>query len=341
MPTGEDVLQMRSDNSGDTDENSDTPCNYCNTKVGKSVVKCIKCVGVFHLSCLMKAANRKNTDCRHEMIPDKADDEYSLIKNENKFLKMEVTYLRALLEEANSKNLVLIENNKLLNEKISNIETNIKTSRKNSDENSKTTKTTSSSNADKQTSLSYSSMLSKGSGSAHDAQTPQEQASEDVIVNVNVNNRLTQQEINNEINTVTDSQVIKTREDGWTKVRGRKTRERKTVQKIYGTKTNDQNTTIQGAIRRRWIYVGKIAGRDVSEKDIASYLESLNESEQFIVKKQKTIGQNSSFCIGVTQDAYNKIFDESFWPQGIVVRDFNFDKQFFRKRDNKRNPQDA
>lgn len=130
MPTGEDVLQMRSDNSGDTDENSDTLCNYCNTKVGKSVVKCIKCVGVFHLSCLMKAAYRKNTDCRHEMIPDKADDEYSLIKNENKFLKMEVTYLRALLEEANSKNLVLIENNKLLNEKISNIETNIKTSGK-------------------------------------------------------------------------------------------------------------------------------------------------------------------------------------------------------------------
>lgn len=66
--------------------------------------------------------------------------------------------------------------------------------------------------------------------------------------------------------------------------------------------------------------------------DIKSFLEGVPGSDQIIVKKLNTVGQNSAFSIGLpSKEALDEVFSDSFWPEGIVLREFSFDKQFFQK----------
>lgn len=89
---------------------------------------------------------------------------------------------------------------------------------------------------------------------------------------------------------------------------------------------------IQGAIKRNWIYVGKIAGKEVTEENIAEFLKDVNKTRDIVVKKLNTKGQNSAFSIGITNtEVYKAVFNVKFWPQGIVLREFTFDNHFLQK----------
>lgn len=58
------------------------------------------------------------------------------------------------------------------------------------------------------------------------------------------------------------------------------------------------------------------------------FLKKVDNSEQIMLKKLDTIGQNSASSNGLpTARAY-----ELFWPQGVVLRKFTFNKIFFRKK---------
>lgn len=106
----------------------------------------------------------------------------------------------------------------------------------------------------------------------------------------------------------------------------------------YGTKTTNQNYPIQGAVRRRWIYVGKIAGKQVTEVDIKDFLKDVDGNDQIMVKKLNTLGQNSAFRIGLpSEKSYNEVSNATFWPEGVMLRDFTFDNRFFRRNGNDQN----
>lgn len=104
----------------------------------------------------------------------------------------------------------------------------------------------------------------------------------------------------------------------------KKSSKNKTKRSTLCTGTINTNTNIKGAIRRKWIYVGRIAG-DVSEVDVQNFLSNLHGNQMIEVKKLPTKGPNSSFSIGVpSEDLYIKLNDPNFWPAGITIREFNF-----------------
>lgn len=101
----------------------------------------------------------------------------------------------------------------------------------------------------------------------------------------------------------------------------------------YGTGKNAPfSNKISGAIRRKWIYVGHLAGKDVSVEDIKEYLQHKENQDKFIIKKLETKGSNSAFSIGVPFDSYETIFNVDCWPDSVCLRDFNVRASFLDKR---------
>lgn len=96
--------------------NVEIMCNYCTNKVRK-YVKCMKCDEIFHLSCLNKATCRKPTRCHHETRDEKQRIMQRLTPSKQNTRIFKLRYL----EKPKSSNLILIENNKSLNDKIRNL----------------------------------------------------------------------------------------------------------------------------------------------------------------------------------------------------------------------------
>ncbi|KAL3273256.1 hypothetical protein HHI36_014710 [Cryptolaemus montrouzieri] len=69
------------------------------------------------------------------------------------------------------------------------------------------------------------------------------------------------------------------------------------------SKTTGKESTIQGAKKRFWLYVGKIQGKDTREDDIKSWMSDVEGTDEIIVEKLTTIGQNSAFSIGLPSDS--------------------------------------
>lgn len=94
-----------------------------------------------------------------------------------------------------------------------------------------------------------------------------------------------------------------------------------------------EKPTIIGAQRKKWIYLGRIAG-DTSEDAISAYLSHINGHEDIVVKKLNTLGSNSAFSIGAsTGEIYELLNNKDFWPTGALLRPFNF--QNFSQRGGK------
>lgn len=102
----------------------------------------------------------------------------------------------------------------------------------------------------------------------------------------------------------------------------------------FGTaKMQDRASKIVGAVRRRWIYVGKIRGLDVAVEDVKHYMGDDAAGNLIEVKKLDCKGQNSAFSIGVPNDElYGKIFSPDYWPEGVCIREFNIKRNFLDRR---------
>lgn len=51
--------------------------------------------------------------------------------------------------------------------------------------------------------------------------------------------------------------------------------------------------------KQKWIHVGRVQGKDITEKQIKNYLVEIDGGEEVEVKKLKTQGTNSAFSVGV------------------------------------------
>ncbi|KAK9892557.1 hypothetical protein WA026_020542 [Henosepilachna vigintioctopunctata] len=71
-----------------------------------------------------------------------------------------------------------------------------------------------------------------------------------------------------------------------------------------GTQNSAKPQIFQAATKRKWIYIGRIASKQVSENDILQYMNGLNSFE-------------------------NIAFDAFFRPDGIAMREFTFSNNLF------------
>jgi hypothetical protein len=86
---------------------------------------------------------------------------------------------------------------------------------------------------------------------------------------------------------------------------------------LYGTgKSAPKSSTILGALRRKWLYVGGIIDKEVSENDVKDYLQNIACHDDIIIKKLTTKGHNSAFSIGVPPK-YSTIFGQIQYGSGI------------------------
>lgn len=122
--------------------------------------------------------------------------------------------------------------------------------------------------------------------------------------------------------------------NGWNEVKNhRRISKNKPKNQIVcnGTKTKEE-MKIVGASKKKWLYVGRIVGKDIAEKDIEDYLGD-QEIQQVSVKKLRTLGSNSAFSIGLSDEVtFSKVFNASFWPEGVLLRPCNFSPNFFRNQ---------
>ncbi|KAK9871856.1 hypothetical protein WA026_015102 [Henosepilachna vigintioctopunctata] len=98
-----------------------------------------------------------------------------------------------------------------------------------------------------------------------------------------------------------------------------------------GPKTSTRTAKFSGALKKRWLYVGRIAGKDVPVESIREYLTEINGYEEIEIKKLESKGRNSSFSIGVlSNEIFERLNSEDFWLNGVIVREFSF-RNFFLK----------
>jgi hypothetical protein len=84
---------------------------------------------------------------------------------------------------------------------------------------------------------------------------------------------------------------------------------------FYGTgKAAPKSSTILGPLRRKWLYVGRIIGNEVSENDVKDYLQNIDCHDEIIIKKLTTKGHNSAFSIGVPPK-YSTMFSTLIFGQ--------------------------
>lgn len=184
----------------------------------------------------------------------------------------------------------------------------------------------------------YSSVVKENSIKAHALRPQMSFEGPEIIVNkpVNVEYGINVKKNVSNVNESASSSSIKELDDKgeWITVEKKKgNRQSRTNKKVcYGTNMDSTDNAIKGAIRRRWMYVGKIAGKNISEQDVHSFLKNIEGNELITVKKLNTLGQNSAFSIGLPSDeAYKRVFCETFWPRGVILREFSFDRNFFQK----------
>ncbi|KAK9876173.1 hypothetical protein WA026_011290 [Henosepilachna vigintioctopunctata] len=119
----------------------------------------------------------------------------------------------------------------------------------------------------------------------------------------------------------------------WTKVQKKKSEKQKQKSNLLcmGSRQFNPESKIRGALRRKWLYVGKIYGSNVTENDMKEFLRNMTNTNNFEVKKLPTQGNNYAFSIGIPSDAlFLELSKPQSWPSGVVLREFNF-KNFFRE----------
>lgn len=129
-----------------------------------------------------------------------------------------------------------------------------------------------------------------------------------------------------------DKSQFPDREDGgseWKLVKHKK-RDNKSDFICTGTKKTNSEY-IRGAQKRKWVYVGRVAGQDTSEEDIINHLKDNEAHGNIEVKKLNTKGKNAAFSVGVpSEELFKAICNPEMWPEGIKIREFSFIK-FFRQ----------
>lgn len=304
MSDSEDEVDNRSNKFINMGENKGVICFHCKKGVSGAVL-CKKCNGIFHHDCIIVAARGRSATCIHEAkvtgeIQESQEEENPQF--EIRMLRMKVKLLEELLLESRSKNEILILNNQLLLEKIGTVE---KTKNKQSEKND-----------------NYIKQFHKMEQCQQQSQKPHEEH--------NSQNPTTHALQSVKRDTAKSKQTdISTTDAEWTLVSRKK--QIKKPEKVICTGIKSGEALFQGVKKRKWIYVGKIAGKKTTVDDVEKYMKQERNFKEVQVKKLDSKGENSAFTVGVTlEEDFTAICKEEFWPKGVEIREFNF-RNFFRQ----------
>ncbi|XP_044747012.1 uncharacterized protein LOC123308433 isoform X2 [Coccinella septempunctata] len=208
----------------------------------------------FHPACLTLSANKKSAVCVH--VASGNMDEISSESDTNielEILRVRNEFLEKLLAEVQSKNLILIENNALLNEKIKVMEERTKDcgeAKKKAEtlvtKHGSHTKKLPSDRDEKSTTSTYSSVV------------------EGAVINrsdLTYNSDVKEGAKNKQISS-SDSQSNNSQTTEWTEVKKRKGRKSQGPRGIICDGARSYGAAFAGVARKRWIYVGRFKYKD-------------------------------------------------------------------------------
>ncbi|XP_044760183.1 uncharacterized protein LOC123317643 [Coccinella septempunctata] len=271
---------------------SEIKCSYCKGKVVESV-KCARCYGIFHPGCMERSASVKSAVCKHERSSsDKRDDDIKELQTTNNILNIEISYLRALLKEVLEKNKILIENNNLLMEKLATTQVEKAAEKKgnNVQSNSSSKKSVNRAKQITETENNITSNLKiPNTETSYRNRTSSLLVPPPSVKSVSPLSRpgsLTDSDIYDaqmqNINVKTVSKHNNDYEGEWKTVTGKSKR----LDRVICTGSKKLETSvISGASKKKWIYVGKIAGTSVSESMIEEYVKECTEFRNEKIEK--------------------------------------------------------
>lgn len=122
--------------------------------------------------------------------------------------------------------------------------------------------------------------------------------------------------------------------DGFTRVQTRKKRWR-AKNTVTGTRPIDNSATLKATEKRMWLFVGRTCA-NTTEDRVLKYLNEVHKSEDFTCERLETKSTNYP-CFKVSAPIQLKEAMESAdsWPDGVVVRRFDFHSGRNRKAGDK------
>ncbi|XP_045475290.1 uncharacterized protein LOC123681119 [Harmonia axyridis] len=269
----------------------------------------MKCEDIFHPACMIQANTRKTPKCIHVSIPTDGDDSSIAEKLtespepevEMKILRVENYFLKQLLSECQSKNKVLLHNNELLVEKIMRLEKDNTSQDKQSKKNEVNNRFQRSRqpsphalNTDGKSQGKQENTVDSNSAgtqsivhkqSAKELRNMREDTEEHPQNDTSKHNLKFQKENINENSGAMNLRMSEV----WTEVKNKKqTRKARNSLICKGNESSQKNIKIKGAVKRKWLYIGRISGKEVKEDDIAEYLRDTKKCEGAIIKKLDT-----------------------------------------------------
>lgn len=327
-----------------------TPCDLCKQHF------CSKCLGLVPTEIrVLQLKNSRVMKIFCEACEQVIEIGIVGVKHELEKLEIKLSASEDLIFELRDKNRVLNENIKLLEENKVLLEKSMK-------ELEFSKPLTSSSKVDsgrlntgtpKTVPVSYSK-VAQGSGKTFTSSNPGQQPSDNVQNILKAQSEIMEKVINlaqDEGNSKSQqgARVVFPSQDAdgfQTKMRRKKPIVKKVLETKFATGKNpSKSDKVTGAIRRKWIYAGRIAGKDVTEEDIQDYLSDLKGCEKYehiVVKKLDTLGNNSAFCIGLpTDELYDRVFNVDYWTEGVSLREYDLRRSFLTQRLQKKNLQQS
>lgn len=310
-------------------------CKYCK-KIVINKVKCVKCLEVFHKSCLKQATQVKNPECQHEA----EEYEFEVKSKEENGLETENKLLRKIIQEQEDKYQLLQENCELLKEKIIMLEQQLKKKSeektKHSNDESKGKKMPDSRKSHKHQHSSLSAKMTSSSSSNIDIperDLPSSSSSSNdkgklelLASNPSIPNLcLTSNDsiINKQIETEKSTENTDNNKE-WTTVlnKNRKYSKIRRPEPIKGTGEIPDNFGFSIAEKKACLFISGY-GPNAPEEVLTRYLkDKLNVT--CISEKMKTKYDHlqTSFKITVPKDRIEEIMSPDLWPKGITVNHF-------------------
>lgn len=131
---------------------------------------------------------------------------------------------------------------------------------------------------------------------------------------------------NEELNSSTETVVeLLPNKETTEKQRGPKNpsqRKQQRENKIFGTDMSDKDS-FTATERKIWLYVGKCK-QNTTEEQIKMYLERKCPEKTFVINKLNSKGFNASFRVGAEIALKDVLYDPSFWPKDILIKQYKF-----------------
>lgn len=280
----------------------------------------------------IKIINEKTVECCEA----KNEDDNEGYRSEIKSLKMEIHYLKLLVEEMSDKNKVLTLNSKLLQEKLSEVRKEktddngiivpiieITEEKENNDKNWKQPKS----------SQSYASRVGAKVGSSNEPKEDiQPMTSQSKQINLSTQQRI----ITRRQKSMNENKIIGTNieeagkrygntEDG-NQYQNRKVNKRRMG--TIGTGRETGNKDFGGVQKKLWIYIYRV-NKTCTEDKVHTYIkQKTGLADNEIWTKEIPVKGNglNRFVVTAPLDKKELLYSSDFWPAGVGIKRFNFEK---------------